>query len=139
MLDQTVAQIRGRLLPPPEKPAQCHRCNGRVEEYTVKSKNRNGNAGRPYYKCIGACRKKTFLVFADSRGNFPENPDCLCRTSGTSSKMQLANEKENSRKVHLVCRRGRCNYFGLILNQYGEPLALENSEWVREFYEHRLI
>ncbi|KAK7219776.1 hypothetical protein V2G26_007779 [Clonostachys chloroleuca] len=92
------------LAPPPEEPPICFRCRGPSKKHITRTSNRNGNAGRPYYKCI-CCGQ--FLAFADDRGNDPSNPLCHC---GSSSKMQVAC-REKGRKVHYVCRLGKCDFY----------------------------
>lgn len=72
------------LAPAPETGPDCMRCGRPSSLMWTRTSNRNGNAGRPYYKCI-PCNK--FLVFNDTRGNDPLNPHCYCNVS---SKRQLA-------------------------------------------------
>jgi len=81
----------------------------------TQASNRNGNAGRPYFKCL-ACRK--FLVFDDRRGNAPANPPCVC---GVSSKAQLSGRlnRRAPRAKHFVCRLGRCNFYAESWNHDG--------------------
>lgn len=98
----TMAPISHR--PFPSVPPTCYRCGGSGDRYTTRCSNRNGNVGRPYYKCRN-CRQ--FLVFADDRGNDPTNPVCHC---GLSSKRQVASREKN-RKIHYVCRRGGCDFY----------------------------
>ncbi|KAI0388265.1 hypothetical protein F5Y17DRAFT_245594 [Xylariaceae sp. FL0594] len=97
---------RATLASPPTQPPQCSRC-GRVSERRItRSSNRNGNAGRPYYKCLH-CNK--FIVFDDYRGNDSTNPECHC---GCSSKLQVSGRsKPVAGRLHYVCRLGRCDFF----------------------------
>ena len=91
---------------PPPTPPPCFLCKGPSKRCITRESNRNGNAGRPYYKCF-PCNK--FLVFDDSRGNEPGNPECPC---GYSSKRQVSGTgKRVARAVHFVCRMGTCDYY----------------------------
>lgn len=72
------------LAAPPDEPPICFRCDGPSKKLITRTSNRNGNAGRPYYKCR-FCDE--FLAFADDRGNDPANPLCYC---GKSSKREVA-------------------------------------------------
>ncbi|KAK4233357.1 hypothetical protein C8A03DRAFT_19562 [Achaetomium macrosporum] len=97
------------------------------KSFTTRHSNRNGNAGRPYYKCQ-PCNK--FLCFADSRGNNPGNPPCDC---GVSSKTQVAGkEKKVPRGVHYVCRLGKCDFYKPCVEN-GKQVAVESDDLV-----HRL-
>ena len=86
----------------------------------TRSSNRNGNAGRPYYKC-DPCNK--FLVFADDRGNDPANPECDC---GISSKKQISS-RDKGRKIHFVCRMGGCDFYAPKVVRDGETVAAEGG------------
>lgn len=109
-------------MPPPEEPPACCHCGGQSKKFITRSTNRNGNAGRPYYKCT-CCSK--FLAFADDRGNDPNNPRCDC---GVSSKRQLAS-REKGRKIHYVCRLGKCNFYDVQLSAIdGSVATVEGDE-----------
>lgn len=97
------------------------------------SLNRNGNAGRPYHKCI-SCRK--FLGFADERGNDPNNPMCNC---GESSKAQRAGENSsNPGGLHYVCRLGTCDYYVVRMDENQEQIRL-GSDMVDLFASLNII
>ncbi|KAL6910133.1 hypothetical protein GGI43DRAFT_389415 [Trichoderma evansii] len=102
------------LMPAPEEPPACRQCGEESKRYITRPTNRNGNAGRPYYKC-DRCPK--FAGFADTRGNDPNNPPCDC---GASSRRQLAS-RVKGRKIHYVCRLGKCNFYG------EQPNAIDGS------------
>ncbi|KAF2135971.1 uncharacterized protein K452DRAFT_192195, partial [Aplosporella prunicola CBS 121167] len=80
---------------------QCMRCGRPTTKFITRSSNRNGNAGRPYYKC-GPCKK--FHNFADNRGINTDNPKCCC---GQVSRMQ----KSGVGVLHFVCQFGCCNFY----------------------------
>ncbi|KAG8666665.1 hypothetical protein FPOAC1_011475 [Fusarium poae] len=106
------------LLPPP-----CFQCNSPSRRYVTRSSNLNGNASRPYYKCI-KCPK--FLCFADQRGNVTNNPPCQC---GKSSKFQVAGwTNRQPGGLHLVCRMGACGYYSSVVDQNGEQKVLSREE-----------
>ncbi|KAI1923743.1 hypothetical protein LOZ65_003193, partial [Ophidiomyces ophidiicola] len=90
----------------PETAPKCYLCGRKGVLKITRASNRNGNAGRPYYKCL-PCNK--FLTFNDLRGNDPKNPQCFC---GTSSKLQISGlDKKVPRGLHYVCRLGRCGFY----------------------------
>ncbi|KAI1825728.1 hypothetical protein F4861DRAFT_163363 [Xylaria intraflava] len=106
--------------PPPTKPPTCSRCGGIAEFLITKRSNRNGNVGRPYYKC-SLCGK--FLVFCDQRGNDPTNPECHC---GHSSKRQISGRsKPVPGRVHYVCRLGRCNFYCAGKDEKGVDIVID--------------
>jgi hypothetical protein len=130
------------LAPPPTKAPDCILCGKPTRRRIARVLNPNGNAGRPYYKCI-PCDK--FHCFCDSRGNDPTNPPCHC---GKSSKRQVSGHgKAVPRGVHFVCRLGTCDFYralrdaeerqiqitpcGSLVDQ-SEKLVVERSE----IYEH---
>ncbi|KAI0970446.1 hypothetical protein F4678DRAFT_462673 [Xylaria arbuscula] len=94
------------LAPSPASPPLCFLYSKANERIVTQSSNRNGNAGRPYYKCTPC---NNFLVFADERGNDPTNPECHC---GFSSKRQITGRSDRvAGLVHYVCRLGECDYY----------------------------
>lgn len=112
------------LAPAPVAAPECIRCSRPTTLRTTRYSNRNGNAGRPYYKCIPCDR---FTVFADERGNDPQNPLCHC---AKSSKRQLAGSKaKKSTKgaVHYVCRLGRCDYYFAQKDAQGKQVVVEED------------
>ena len=90
-------------------PPPCYLCSRPSTLRIVQPNNPNGNAGRPYFKCIPCDR---FLVFADARGNHATNPPCAC---GVPSKMQAASAWKG-RVVHFVCRLGQCRFYEVAEN-----------------------
>ncbi|KAI3343192.1 hypothetical protein F4824DRAFT_133940 [Ustulina deusta] len=97
---------RATLASPPTQPPLCIRCGRAGERLVTRRSNRNGNAGRPYYKCLH-CGK--FLVFDDVRGNDLMNPECHC---GHTSKRQVTGRsKPAAGRLHYVCRLGTCDFF----------------------------
>jgi len=87
-------------------PPICYRCGSRSVRLITSAFNLNGNAGRPYYKCLECPR---FLAFADDRGNDPSNPECNC---GIPSKSQRTGRNhETPGALFYTCSRGACNFF----------------------------
>ncbi len=85
--------------------------------------NPNGNAGRPYDKCV-PCHK--FLGFADYRGNDPDNPLCDC---GASSRRQMVGlQKRVPRGVHFVCSLGTCNFYKECIGTDGKQFAVPETD-----------
>jgi len=109
--------------PPSGGPPTCFLCNGHSSEYTTRRSNRNGNAGRPYYKC-DSCGK--FLAFADDRGNDLLNPLCHCQTS---SRRQVSC-RDKGRKIHYVCRLGRCDFYQAGENLRGHATLIPDEEQI---------
>lgn len=86
----------------------CRRCGSSdLSYFTTRRSNRNGNAGRPYYKCM-PCDK--FITFIDNRGIHFHNPECGC---GHSSRLQVAGRfaPKLARGLHYVCATGSCDFF----------------------------
>lgn len=104
---------------PPESVAPaCTRCGHLCTRHITRSSNRNGNAGRPYYKC-SPCDK--FVRFDDDRGldkGNQGNPHCDC---GRSSRRQLTS-REKGRRIFYACASGSCDFFEWYRNEDG-------SEW----------
>jgi hypothetical protein len=90
----------------------CRSCRKACTRHITRSSNRNGNAGRPYYKCI-PCDK--FSCFEDSRGEDETNPLCDC---GKSSRRQLSG-REKGRRIFYVCKTGSCDFFQFHKRQDG--------------------
>ncbi|KAI1274931.1 hypothetical protein F5Y07DRAFT_409660 [Xylaria sp. FL0933] len=110
------------LAPYPEKAPQCQRCGQVTTLHITGSSNRNGNAGRPYYKC-SSCIK--FCVFKDLRGNDPTNPKYHC---GHSSKRQISGRsKQVAGRVHYVCRLGTCDYFSPGRDEEGADIIVNEE------------
>ncbi|KAK2793804.1 hypothetical protein FQN51_001022 [Onygenales sp. PD_10] len=109
-----------RLEPGPDGVPQCCLCGELSTQYRTRSSNRNGNAGRYYYKCT-PCGK--FLGFNDRRGNLPENPECEC---GVPSKQQRAGaDSKVPGGLHYVCRKARCDFYLPAVNGRGEQVVIE--------------
>ncbi|KAH9883296.1 hypothetical protein F4778DRAFT_802559 [Xylariomycetidae sp. FL2044] len=101
---------------------RCYLCDSPSSRRVTRSSNRNGNAGRPYFKCV-PCDK--FLVFADARGNDHENPVCLCRVA---SKRQVAGrDRQVPRCLHYVCRLGRCGFFARARDVEGKAVTVDEE------------
>lgn len=75
-----------------------------------------------------------FLVFADNRGNDPNNPTCNC---GVPSKRQVAS-REKGRKIHYVCRLGKCNFYNASLSD-GGIVTVERDDLVSLLAMLRII
>ncbi|KAI5926283.1 hypothetical protein F4810DRAFT_656258 [Camillea tinctor] len=103
------------LEPPPTQPPICKKCKRASEYFITRRSNRNGNAGRPCYKCLPC---DNFLVFCDRRGNDPENPKCHC---GYSSKRQITGRSKSvPGRVHYVCRLGECDFYSPSRDENGQ-------------------
>ncbi|KAK4183368.1 hypothetical protein QBC35DRAFT_443502 [Podospora australis] len=106
--------VRPDLVPPPSEPPICFQCSGPSIKRITQEGNPNGNAGRPYFKC-SSCSK--FLVFADPRGNLPENPPC--QECGEPSKQQITGSYSQTqspfRALHYVCSLGKCDFYEPVL------------------------
>ncbi|KAI1391475.1 uncharacterized protein F4822DRAFT_396843 [Hypoxylon trugodes] len=99
----------------------CMVCDGPgIREITRKS-NRNGNAGRFYYKCQDCNR---FINFDDDRGWNPQNPICCC---GIPSRRQITGRKKVPGKLHFVCRFGSCDFFGWERNAEGSQMVVPET------------
>ncbi|KAI0977539.1 hypothetical protein F4678DRAFT_17849 [Xylaria arbuscula] len=111
---------RVTLASPPIKPPRCLCCGQVSKRRITRSPNRNGNVGRPYYKCL-RCDK--FLVFDDYRGNNSTNPECHC---GYSSKCQVSRRsKPVAGRLHYVCRLGMCDFFSLCKDTKGMDVIID--------------
>ncbi|QQK46043.1 hypothetical protein Pdw03_0941 [Penicillium digitatum] len=105
----TTAMTITRLNPP-----RCPECYEDGMRQKVRESNRNGNAGRPYYKCYPCNR---FICFADQRGISPTNPLCHC---GEYSRRQISGtSNEVPYGIHYVCARGWCRFYEEEVNQDG--------------------
>ncbi|KIW35947.1 uncharacterized protein PV06_11744 [Exophiala oligosperma] len=112
------------LSPPPAVAPDCIKCGKPTVWDVTKTSNRKGNAGRPYYICKP---RRKFHCFADTRGNDPRNPACFC---GVSSKTQVSGaDKKTVRGVHYVCRRGKCDYYRLCLDDQNQQISLPKHSW----------
>ncbi|KZF23914.1 hypothetical protein L228DRAFT_259203 [Xylona heveae TC161] len=110
------------LADPPCKPPLCILCHRPSHRFVTRSSNRNGNAGRPYYKC-SPCGK--FLCFDDRGGNSLRNPPCFC---DVSSKLQVTGrERTPPRKLHYVGRLGQCNFYRQCYNRMEEEVPLSEK------------
>jgi hypothetical protein len=98
----------------------CHSCGEACTRHITRSSNRNGNAGRPYYKCI-PCDK--FSCFVDSRGEDENNPLCDC---GKSSRRQLSS-REKGRRIFYVCKTGSCQFFQFHKRRDGSNWSVEED------------
>jgi hypothetical protein len=93
----------------------CLWCNSSTALYHVGPRNRNGNAGRPYYKCSNAtCRE--FATFADLRGIhnsivFGQNFVCSCPSYNLPRLQVAGRESKHPHALHWVCATGKCDMF----------------------------
>ena len=116
------------LASPPTTAPDCRQCGGPSFLLKTRSSNRNGNAGRPYYKCL-LCNK--FLVFNDVRGNNVRNPPCHF---GASSKMQISGAHKNvPRGLHFVCRLGKCDFYQAVTDDNQRQISLREDSLVNLF------
>ncbi|KAL8380776.1 hypothetical protein RB595_005185 [Gaeumannomyces hyphopodioides] len=118
----------------PTAPA-CVYCREKTQRFITRSSNRNGNAGRPYYKCV-PCNK--FARFDDERGNDRRNPPC--DGCGHPSKRQVAGgDARVPGGVHYVCSQGTCDFYKPHLNKDGVQLAVVDAELLRALVSLKLV
>lgn len=101
----------------------CSTCGGPCERMVTRSSNRNGNAGRPYFKCV-PCNK--FIRFDDARGldqGDQGNPLCDC---GQSSRRQITS-REKGRRIFYVCTIGACQFFEWHRNEDGSRWSISED------------
>jgi hypothetical protein len=88
---------------PTENP-HCKKCGYLTDYKITRQSNRNGNAGRPYFKCDNC---GNFHSFADTQGISQQNPYCPC---GEPSRLERAGwEKGNI--PFFVCATGTCAFY----------------------------
>ncbi|SMQ44940.1 unnamed protein product [Zymoseptoria tritici ST99CH_3D1] len=109
----------------PAGPAEpnCSRCGAHNDDLTrliTKTSNRNGNAGRPYLKCL-PCER--FVTFDDRRGTSANHQPCDCEKP---SRLQLAG-KAKGRKLHFVCATGTCGFYTAKVNGEGDVVVIEED------------
>ncbi|KAF2807534.1 uncharacterized protein BDZ99DRAFT_465379 [Mytilinidion resinicola] len=98
----------------------CLECERPVTRLTTSRYNRNGNARRPYLKCV-PCDK--FHSFADEQGNNPENLRCHC---GEPSRKQVSGIKTQSQRgLHYVCSLGNCDFYRAAIGPSGHQVLLD--------------
>lgn len=56
----------------------CWECKVPAMPFITRQYNSNGNAGRPYYKCLRCPGRDALYTFADDRNVGPPNPLCYC-------------------------------------------------------------
>ncbi|OAK93945.1 hypothetical protein IQ06DRAFT_363756 [Phaeosphaeriaceae sp. SRC1lsM3a] len=117
----------------PSSGPRCRKCHSESKLLVTRSGNRNGNAGRPYYRC-SKCPE--FLCFADERGIDQGNPICLC---GVPSRRQISGSlKRVPRGLHYVCSRGECFFYLPLYGSHGEQVGLA-EELTDIFIQLRII
>ncbi|TLS20373.1 uncharacterized protein PpBr36_11357 [Pyricularia pennisetigena] len=100
-------------------PPVCKRCAKKSSLLITGPENPNGNAGRPYYKCI-ACNR--FFTFADDRGTKLDSPLCDCREP---SRLQLnGRDRTPAFGLHCVCKYGECDFYRVIVGKDGNQLCV---------------
>ena len=99
-----MSSSQAHLASAPAKAPQGPFCSRQSSRRITRASNRNGNGGRPYYKCFH-CPK--FCCFDDERGNDVTNPLYRC---GLLSKRQRASSKKGG-KVFWTCRSGECDFY----------------------------
>ena len=101
----------------PPTPPNCPSCLQITTLFTVHYKNRNGNAGRPYYKCL-PCQK--FCCFADARGLDPANPICHCGRPSRRGKTTMA----KGGKTFYTCSQAKCDFYDEEIDEGSENVGL---------------
>ncbi|KAI1482260.1 hypothetical protein F4774DRAFT_372330, partial [Daldinia eschscholtzii] len=114
----------------PNDPPECFRCGKPTTRHYTSMANRNGNQGRPYFKCMG-CNE--FLVFADARGNYPTSQLCDCKQS---CKLLLTGvNKPIYGRAFYCCRLGTCDTYEPWTDNKGRPVAIDSTL----YYELRYL
>ncbi|KAM7187593.1 hypothetical protein V8F33_011149 [Rhypophila sp. PSN 637] len=107
----------GKLLSPsfPQEGAPCQVCDQSSTFGRVSASNPNGNAHRPFYKCI-KCDK--FITWADLGGVLADNPECDCavgvgRRAVLPSRMTATGKRAASGpgRVFYTCAEARCDFW----------------------------
>jgi DNA-directed RNA polymerase subunit M/transcription elongation factor TFIIS len=110
------------FIPPRRFDFICPICGREPKYFVTRRSNRNGNAKRPYYKCI-PCNK--FVSFDDDRGILTQNPPCDC---SVQSRMQVAGKfAATARGLHFVCAKGKCGFYEGALAPTGEQYQLDDN------------
>lgn len=102
----------------------CRRCGWEPEfRNTVKATNKNGNAGRQYYKC-NDCAKKTgqgvggrlkgWITWDDNRGVDIKNPKCHCKIASRQDRAGACKTRPNL--GFWTCATGSCSYYSAAKN-----------------------
>lgn len=92
---------------PTPRCSSCEATYPHLKRFITRSSNRNGNAGRPYLKCM-PCEK--FITFLDDRGIDLGGPHCYC---DLPCRLQVSGRyvvATTPRGLHYVCAFGRCKY-----------------------------
>ncbi|KAK2038244.1 hypothetical protein LZ31DRAFT_479318 [Colletotrichum somersetense] len=123
-----MARVTADEIPPPN----CRKCGEVASRYITRRSNRNGNVGRPYYRCC-----KDFYSFADLRGYHPYNPRCDC---GLPSRMQIAGrERRTAGGLHFVCTGGLCDFYSELVDEDGEQERVNDTAIIDLLQRLRLI
>ena len=115
---------------------RCRRCDWEPRYRNVVSENnRNGNAGRPYYKCVRCEGRpgqgvgyhlKGWITWDDDRGMDVRNPECYC---GVASRQDKAGAHTTIPNLGFwTCATGRCNYYSAAKNGQTVEQRVENPE-----------
>lgn len=84
---------------------QCKICHVPCTRIVTSPFNKNGNAGRPHFRCT-LC--DAFHSFEDGRGVLDGNPQCHCKEP---SRLQVAGQHARiSRGLHYVCAAVKCGF-----------------------------
>lgn len=118
--------------PSPEPIPTCQSCGLEGILRQVRDDNPNGNAGRPYYKCL-SCR--LFLSFYDERRLNPTNPRCCC---GMPSRRQMSRQDHQiPRGIHYVCPRGQCRFYEI--ERDGDGAQLQISRRLEDIFIRKIL
>lgn len=98
--------------------------------------NKNGNAFRPYYKCLQC----GFSCFGDMRGVLAENPTCDCGDGMQFSRRTIAGPDSGKtkipRSIFYQCAIGGCDFWQYMKNDQGAILiwsgSVNRSDLIRE-------
>lgn len=101
------SSFRRRASIPLPRCSSCDATYPHLRRFVTRRSNRNGNAGRPYLKCM-PCEK--FITFLDDRGIDLDGPHCFC---DFPCRLQVSGRyvvTTTPRGLHYVCAFGRCKY-----------------------------
>lgn len=108
----------------PTTPAPCLKCGGPGIHAVVQASNQNGNAYRPYIKCLSC---GGFITFTDDRGLDPNNP--ICDDCRRPSRRQVTGwDNRVPWAIHFVCSEGRCPSYKEEIDEEGNQVVLQRDD-----------
>ena len=101
---QTPQRQSQPISPAPAYSPLCKKCPYRTVHKVTKTSNRNGNGGRPYFKCENC---GAFHSFADSQGINQQNPHCQCDQPSRLGQASI----QKGGLPFFVCATGACDFY----------------------------